>query len=288
MHLGSLPAADRRAVRSTYRSLRLGVVVLLTMLVTAVAVQVTRTGCVLDSLSAYYWTGAHDVVVAALCAVGALLVAYTGTHDVEDALLDVAGFLAVVVALTPTEPTTGCPGGYVTDVPTTLADARTGLVALSVAGVLATATRTVVALRSGGTPAAVVMRLVGAGVVLVTAAGALLAPALTVARAHDTAAVLLFAAVIGVVVLRGFDARTRSHRWAVAYAALGAAMLMTLVTVVVLRAGLATWHHAVLVTEAALVTLFAASWLLQTVELWGEGDDDQAAAAPSGTTAAGH
>lgn len=118
MHLGSLPAAERRAVRSTYRSLRLGVAVLLTMLVTAVAVQVTRTGCVLDSLSAYYWTGAHDVVVAALCAVGAL------------------------------------------------------------------------------------------------------------------------------------------------------------------RAELETWHHAVLVTEAALVTLFAASWLLQTVELWGEGDDDQAAAAP--------
>lgn len=85
---------ERRAVRSTYRSLRLGVVVLLTMLGTAVLTETVRVGCWLDSLSAYYWTSAHDVLVGTLCAVGALLVVYTSADDVEDALLDTAGFLA--------------------------------------------------------------------------------------------------------------------------------------------------------------------------------------------------
>lgn len=261
--------AQRRAVRSTYRSLRLGVVVLLTMLGTAVLTETVRVGCWLDSLSAYYWTSAHDVLVGTLCAVGALLVVYTSADDVEDALLDTAGFLALVVALTPTEPGTGCPGATDVDVPAALADARTSLTALVVAGVLATGTRTIVTLRtSAGTPA-VLARLAAAGVVVVVAVALVVAPDALVRTAHDAAAVLLFVAVVGVVVRHAFGARAVGSRWALVYAALGAAMLLTLSVVVALHQAVPTWTQAVLVLETLLVSLFAAYWLLRTVELWG-------------------
>jgi len=263
-----MSSAERRAVRSTYRSLRLGVVLLLVLLVTAVAVEASRAGCWLDSLSAYYWTGAHDAVVGALCAVGTLLVVYTGTDDLEDALLDVAGFLALVVALTPTEPGSGCPGD-VADVPAALADARTSLTALVVAGLLATGARTFVAVRSGGSAAATLARAAGALVVLAVAVTLVTAPDLLLREAHDAAAVLLFVAVVAVVVRNAFAARSVSSRWALAYAVLGATMLLTLSAVVALNATIGGWGHAVLVVEALLVALFAAFWVLQTVEHWG-------------------
>ncbi|GIG39455.1 hypothetical protein [Cellulomonas phragmiteti] len=267
MQSTTTPPSPRPAVRSTYRSLRLGLVAMVAMLATAVGVEAARSGCWLDSLSAYYWTGAHDVVVGALSALGVLLVVYAGADDVEDALLDAAGFLALVVALSPTQPGAGCPATRVADVPAALADARTGLTALVVVGLVVTLTRAAVAVR-GAPTAGDLARGAAALVVLVPAAALVLAPDLLVARAHDAAAVLLFVAVIGVVVRHAFLARATSARWAIAYSALGALMLLTLSVVVALHATVPTWTHAVLVVEAALVALFATFWVLQTVELW--------------------
>lgn len=273
MDVQPVPVAEQRAVRSTYRSLRLGVVALLVMLVVALTTEALRAGCWLGSLSAYYWTGAHDAVVGTLCAVGTLLVVYTGPDDVEDALLDVAGFLAFVVALVPTGLAPGCDGSVPGAAAMDLADPRTSLTGLVVAGVLAVGTRTVVSLRSGGPGSTVLARAAGALVVLVVALGLVAAPDVLVATAHDVAAVLLFVAVIGVVVRRAFRSRAASHRWAVAYSTLGAAMLLTLSAVVALHATVPAWEQSVLVLEAVLVALFAGFWLLQTVELW---HDDEA------------
>lgn len=255
------------AVRSTYRNLRLGVVVLLLLLLTAVVAEAVRAGCWLPSLSAYYWTGAHDAVVGALCAVGALLVAYTGVDDLEDALLDVAGFLALVVAFTPTQQEPGCTQAATVE---RLADPRTALTALAVAGLLAVGTRTVVALRGGRPWTVALARSAAAGVVLAVGVGLVAAPDVLVATAHDTAAVLLFVAVVGVVALRAF--RTDARPWRVLYACLGAAMLVTLSAVVAVDALVPAWGQAVLVLETALVGLFAVSWLVQTVERWHEAD----------------
>lgn len=268
MHAGSMSTADRRAVRSTYRSLRLGVVVLLLLLGTAVVLESVRAGCWLDSLSAYYWTGARGAFVGALCALGALLVAYTGADDVEDALLDVAGLLAFVVALVPTEPGTGCPGPVVS-APATEHDVRTAVGALVVGGLVAGAARVVVAARSGLPPASTLVRAAVAVPAVVLAVAFAVAPDGVVMQAHDAAAVLLFVAVIGVVVRRAFDARATSGRWAAAYAAIGSSMLLTLSLVVALHALTPAWGHAVLLLEIVLVVQFAVSWVLQTVELWG-------------------
>jgi hypothetical protein len=55
------------------------------------------------SISAYYYTQAHAVFLAAVCALGICLIAYKGQTPTEEVLLDVSGMLAFVVALVPTK-----------------------------------------------------------------------------------------------------------------------------------------------------------------------------------------
>lgn len=273
--------ADRRAVRDTYRSLRLALVALVVLLASAVALEAVAEGCWQTSVSAYYWTGAHDAVVGALVAVGVVLLVYRSAADLENTALDVAGALALVVALTPTSQEPTCGGGAVPVPPVDVVPGvQTGMGALLVAGALAAAVRLAVRRRVALTPVERAAR-VASGVLLAGLGALFLLDAERFATtAHDLAAVGLFLATAAVVLLRGFAARAASARWARAYSALGVALLLALATVVALRASVPTWRHAVLVTEAALVVLFATFWVLQTVELWGTD------AAPGGRPAA--
>ena len=94
--------ADDR-VLDTYRFLRGGLVVMVVMLFASlIVVAITTDGCWQTSISAYYYTAAHSVFVASLCALGILLITYRGSNDTEDILLDLAGVLAFVVAMVPT------------------------------------------------------------------------------------------------------------------------------------------------------------------------------------------
>ena len=90
--------------QTTYRLLRIAMLVLVIMLATAVIYQIFRPepDCWLGSISAYYYTSARAVFVVALCAIGACLVAYRGNTPSEDLALNVSGFLAFVVAFIPT------------------------------------------------------------------------------------------------------------------------------------------------------------------------------------------
>lgn len=262
--------AARRAVRDTYRSLRLALVALVVLLASAVTLEAVAEGCWQTSVSAYYWTAAHDALVGALCAIGVVLLVYRSTSDVENTALDVAGALALVVALTPTSQEPTC-GGTAVPVPPVdvLPGVQTSIGALLLAGALATAVRLAVRRRTALTPVERVVRA-AAGLALAALGVLFLLDAERFATtAHDLAAVGLFLATAAVVLLHGFAARAASARWARAYSALGVALLLALATVVALRATVPTWRHAVLVTEAALVGLFAAYWVLQTVELWG-------------------
>ena len=92
----------------TYRGLRVGMVVLVLLLFGSVVFEILRTGvagqlCLQPSISAYYYTPARPVFVAALSAVGAGLIIYRGTTAAENVLLDFAGFFAFVVAFVPTK-----------------------------------------------------------------------------------------------------------------------------------------------------------------------------------------
>lgn len=56
------------------------------------------------SISAYYYTGMRDVMVGSLCAIALFLYAYRGYDRRDDWTGNVAGALALVVALVPTTP----------------------------------------------------------------------------------------------------------------------------------------------------------------------------------------
>ncbi|MFC8191615.1 hypothetical protein ACFUMH_08125 [Cellulomonas sp. NPDC057328] len=262
--------SERRAVRDTYRSLRLALVALVVLLGAAVALEAVAARCWQTSVSAYYWTGAHDPLVGALCAIGVVLLVYRSSSDLENTALDLAGALALVVALTPTGQEPTCAAATAPEVPVDVVPGvQTGIGALLVAGTLAAAVRLVVRRRSALTRLDRVVRVV-TGVLLAGLGALFLLDADRFATtAHDLAAVGLFLATAAVVLLRAFRARAVSARWAGAYSAVGVALVLALATVVALRATVPTWRHAVLVTEAALVVLFAVFWVLQTIELWG-------------------
>jgi cytochrome bd-type quinol oxidase subunit 2 len=88
----------------TYRSLRIAMVAATALLAAAILqLWVHNHRNFEGSISAYYYTVAHGVFIAAICALGICLIAYKGHSPTEDVLLDVAGILAFVVAFVPTK-----------------------------------------------------------------------------------------------------------------------------------------------------------------------------------------
>lgn len=126
------------ALLRTYRYVRLGLVALVVLLAVAVVVETARHGQQ-ASISAYYYTPAHSVLVGTLCGIGVLLVVYRGLTDLEDVILNGAGFLAFVIAVVPSgRDQVECdPANAFCDVPsTTVVD---NVLALLVVGALALA-----------------------------------------------------------------------------------------------------------------------------------------------------
>ena len=76
-------------------------VVVVVMLAAAVLFDSVPTDCWQGSISAYYYTAAHNVFVAALCCLGIMMIVYKGSKDSEDVLLNLAGTLAFFVAFVP-------------------------------------------------------------------------------------------------------------------------------------------------------------------------------------------
>ena len=93
---------DRDTALDTYRYLRGGIPVMMVLLAAALIIERAGATCWQTSISAYYFTSAHGVFIAALCAIGTMLIVYKGSRDTEDVLLNLAGILAFVVAVVPT------------------------------------------------------------------------------------------------------------------------------------------------------------------------------------------
>src|SRR4051812_36377939 len=92
----------RETFTQTYFGLRLAMIVLTVMLFASVLIQYIILRCLQSSISAYYYTPARPIFIAVLCAIGTALIIYRGRTTVENMLLDLAGFLAIIVALVPT------------------------------------------------------------------------------------------------------------------------------------------------------------------------------------------
>jgi len=86
----------------SYRYLRTALVLLLVGLGMAVTWQTISGKTVLSSVSAYYYTAAQPIFVAALIGLAACMIALRGTNAVEDVALNLAGMFAAVVAIVPT------------------------------------------------------------------------------------------------------------------------------------------------------------------------------------------
>ncbi len=269
----------------TYRYLRLAMVFLVVWL----GVAVLREGLTRDpvcwetSISSYYYTPVRAVFVGVLVAVGVCLVALKGNTEAEDVLLNLAGMLALVVPLVPTTALSVCRTGAATDLGAISENIANNVLALLVVGfaVLAWAVWNARQQRAerrwnltsdiGGAAATVILVLTA--VVFGTARE------FFVRWAHDAAAVTMFSCLIivmglnavGVGRARAVPGRTLQAALRTGYAAVGLAMAATLVVVIILKVADVRFAHLILWVEAMLIAEFAAFWVLQTRELWGEG-----------------
>jgi hypothetical protein len=254
--------------------------VMIVMLGAAVICERLTATCWQTSISAYYFTTAHSIFIAALCALGVQFIVYRGSSDTEDVLLTLAGVLAFIVAMVPTtRPLLFC-GRYSLPAEYEIKHAITNnvwavVIALAVSRILSwrlyRSTNTAQPKSVLGTVSTYILRaILSLGLV-----------ALIFFRnwfdsnAHGVAAVIMFLAIIITVVTTAFlvsrqdDAKSPHRRlYYVVYQGIAAAMIVTLIAVVVLHLALDSWNHWVIVVETLLILEFTAYWVIQTIELW--------------------
>ncbi|HXL59975.1 MAG TPA: hypothetical protein VN959_04795 [Mycobacterium sp.] len=277
---GDTTTHTRDITLDTYRYLRGGIAVMVVMLGAAVIGERLTATCWQTSISAYYFTTAHSIFIAVLCALGVQFIVYKGSSDTEDVLLTLAGILAFIVAMVPTtRPVLLC-GRYGLPANYNIKHAITNnvwavVIALVIARVVSwwlyRRTNTTVPKSVLGTVSMYVSRVVMAlGLV-----------ALIFFRnwfdsnAHGIAAVVMFLAIITTVVTTAFlvsrqdDTKSpHRHLYYMLYQGIAAAMIVTLIAVVVLHFALDSWNHWVIVVETALILEFTVYWVIQTIELW--------------------
>ncbi len=270
----------RPSIVTTYRYLRIAMVLLVLLLAAAVVREMAAVGfdCAQKSVSAYYYTPAQGVFVGALVAIGACLVVIKGNTDTEDVLLNTAGMLMPVVAFVPTPYEAACSStplrsAQVTENVTNNVFALlvTGAAALLVAAYLSRHGPTTMNRRAfaGGVCLSVLIYLVVAVTYVADRA-------FFVDVAHYGAAIPMFGCIVAVAVIDarlfglGPDPTRRNRVWLNRYALVAEGMVASIVLGAAAHL-LFGWEHWILAVEAALITLFALFWVLQTRQLWTTG-----------------
>jgi hypothetical protein len=258
----------------TYRYLRGGMAVMIVMLGASVIGERLSATCWQGSISAYYYTSTHAVFVASLCAIGAQLIVYKGSTDTEDTLLNLAGILAFVVALVPTQlPERLC--GESSPAVTSPLAITNNIWAVVIAMGAAQVVSWWLYWRPGsakkrsvlGEITVWVLRLViGVGLV-----GFIFFRDLFYEHAHGVAAATMFVAIIITVVITAFlvSKQQSPHKggYQRAYQIVAALMGLTLLLVIAVHLAWG-WNHWLIALESALILEFAAYWVIQTIELW--------------------
>ena len=273
------PTHARGITLDTYRYLRGGMVITIVMLAAAVFGERWTATCWEASISAYYFTTAHGIFIAALCALGAQLIVYKGSSDTEDVLLNLAGVLAFIVAMVPTARSIKPCGMH--DLPKyELQHGITNNVrAVIIALVAAQIVLWLLHRRAGTKASKSVLGTVSLWITWAVIALFVLALVFFRARfdsnAHGAAAAIMFLAIIVTVCATAFivkhqDTRKSPHwrGYYRAYQMIAVGMILTLAVVVVLHFAVSNWSHWVIVVETLLIGEFAAYWVIQTIELW--------------------
>jgi hypothetical protein len=271
------PESRSDALR-TYRYLRVALVVLGLLLLASVGGTMATVGCRQTSISAYYYTPSHAVFIAALCAIGVCLIVYRGTTDLEDVVLNISGFLAFVVAFSPTtrEPLCGgqgLPADY--DIAPGI---RNNVAAFLVAGVLVVILMIYFGRRENRALdlSAQVALVIGVALFVVGAVLFVFSPTQFQKQGHGAATTVFFAGIIAVTLLnaRSSGERVGAARYIWAYRVIAGVMTATLLVVIGMHL-LAGRPTAAIIAETLLVVEFGAFWVVQTIELWGVLDKDE-------------
>jgi len=254
---------------STYRYLRLSIVVMVLALFVSVIIERLHVDCWQGSISAYYYTPAHAIFVGALVAIGVSLIAIKGSTDLEDVLLNVAGLLAPIVAFVPTTPPSGsCPstaliGGDIK------AYVDNNVLAYAIGGAVAIAAAYVIARLTGKSVSVNQTSIVGFVIVVVLViAGLLWYFAFRdsfLAHAHAVSAAAMFLLIAIVIII---NARSAAPGYRTIYALTIAAMALAAVGVGIAKLVDHDWHHQTLWIETLVLIPFAVYWLAQTFEHW--------------------
>jgi len=261
------------AAKSTYRYLRLSIVVVVMTLGASLIRQIIKEGCTQGSVSAFYYTPVHSVFIAALGLIGVALIAIRGATPLREALLNMAGFLAPVVAFIPTDrPSSAdaarCPiDDAIGVIPKSFID--NNLLTFMIGGAVAMAVVVFLVSRTS-TPQVTktflhretVLPAIGAGVTL-----ALLWvwraqwPASFEKHAHSYSAIAMFA-LVGLFITS--VARGASGHYRITFFGCAVLMAIGIVYGVVRR----DRHYTVLVVELIETTGFLVFWIAQSVRLW--------------------
>jgi hypothetical protein len=270
----------RDVTLNTYRYLRGGMAVMIVMLGVAVTGERLTATCWQTSISAYYFTTAHSIFIAALCALGVLFIVYKGSSDTEDVLLTLAGILAFIVAMVPTNrPGSLCgPYGLPADYEVNHAIKNNVwavvivlLTTRVVSSWLGRRTKTDESKSILGTWSMYLLWLIMA----IGLVAFIFFPIPFDSHAHAISAITMFLALIATVVTtailvgREDDAKAPQRRgYLLFYWGIAALMFATLIAVAVLHLTLDRWSYWVIASEAVLITEFTVYWIVQTIELW--------------------
>jgi uncharacterized membrane protein len=253
----------------TWRYLRVAMIMLVAGLGVAVGHELVRTGCLKNSISAYYYTPARGLFVGALVGIAACLVCLQGSTTAENILLNLAGALAPVVAFVPTTDHGGCPS-IESATENSGANIANNVHALLIVGGAALMFVALTARRERP-PRAALVAAVATAVVWLAALGVFeFERTFFAEHAHGAAAVPMFLFITAVVAINAFKYKadtngTLRNRYTAIAIGMGLAIAADLIGYAV------NWSERTVVSEIALLGLFALFWTFQTHHLWKRG-----------------
>ncbi|ORA99269.1 hypothetical protein BST30_24690 [Mycobacterium mantenii] len=257
-------------------------VIITLMLGVAILIEQLSATCWQFAISAYYYTSAHSIMIAALLALGTLLIMYKGSSDTEDVSLTLAGVSALMIAMVPQgRPTNLCGRN---DLPPQFEPAiEPNVWAVVVALIVGWLAMTVLHWRNHTRHKRSLLGTLGLWIFWPIMALGFIAlvffPGWFNAHVHGIAGFLLLASFIITVFCAAYvvgreDIVKSPHRdrykwW---YRVIAWAMVGTLIAVVALHLRHPGWELWVLLMEGLVIIEFALYWAVQTVELWDSPD----------------
>ncbi|OBH59750.1 hypothetical protein A5682_21730 [Mycobacterium mantenii] len=265
-----------------YRDIRVGMVIITLMLGLAILIEQLSATCWQFAISAYYYTSAHSIMIAALLALGALLIMYKGSNDTENVLLTLAGVAALMIAMVPQgRPAPLCGKNDLPPqfVPAIQPNVWTVVVALIVGWSAMAVLHWRNHSRHKRSPLGTVALLIFWVIMALGFIALVFFPNWFYAHIHGISGVLLLLSFIITVFCAAYvvaheDTEKSPHkdRYMWFYGIIAVAMIVTLIAVVAVHLKRPGWEPWVIWLESAVILEFALYWAVQTWELWDSPD----------------